>query len=112
MPFNFTPPLNTRQGIDHNYYTSTNVTWTAFGGSNISPLNPDLLITFTTQGVLFLNEGSNPIQISFNGSTVHDLLTPGTPSQGIAYDSRVISLIWVAAPSGSSILSVRAWATT
>jgi len=72
---------------------------------------PDLIITFPTQGLLLLNEDPNNIvQVSFNGITVDDELNPSLPSKGIAYDNRVVSKIWFRMSSGSSaIVSIRAW---
>lgn len=99
------------QGFDFNFYQKITVTWNDFGVGSPNAPNSDMLITFSTQGLLILNEdNSSIVQVSFNGNTIHDELNPVLPSRGIAYDNRVVSGIWFKLVSGSSaIISVRAW---
>jgi hypothetical protein len=99
-------------GRDFNFFQKVTCTWTTFGGDSASGQQPDLIITFPTQGILLLNETSSTVvQVSYNGLTVHDELNASLPSQGIAYDNRVISCIWFRLETGASAtISVRAWA--
>jgi hypothetical protein len=113
------PPVATGvtklQGRDYNYFNKVAVNWTTFGGGNNG--NPDCFISFTTQGIQFLNLGSgttNVVEYSFNGQTVHGELNPSNATQGLTFDSRIISLIWFRLQSGSSgpvTISIQAWAT-
>lgn len=110
-------------GKDNNFYKEVSVSSSIFGGdtapdgySAIDGYNCNALITFSTQGVIFLNHGltsTQVIEVSFNGNTVHDVLDPSQPSKGVTYDNRVISKIWFRVKSGSTgpiIVSIRAWA--
>jgi len=101
----------TNYGRNYNFFQKITVTATSFGGNTATGAEPDLIITFPTQGLLLLNEDPNNIvQVSFNGITVDDELNPSLPSKGIAYDNRVVSKIWFRMSSGSSaIVSIRAW---
>ena len=106
------PGIKKLQGRDFNYYQEVNVNWTAFGGNSSDGYGPDLIIPFTTQGVLFLNQGSGVVEYSFNGSTKHGELNSAGLTQSLAFDNRVISLIWFRLKNGSpgSInVAVSAW---
>jgi hypothetical protein len=93
------------QGKDFNFFQRINVTNTLFGD------HPDAVITFTTQGIIFLNEGSGVIEVSFNGNTVHTELNSADPSKGITFDNRAISMIWLRVKSGGPMIPIRieAW---
>lgn len=97
-------------GRDFNFFQKITVTWGTFGGSS-SDGSPDMIITFPTKGVIFLNEDTSSIvEVSFNSTTVHDELNPANASKDIAYDNRTISVIYFRLKTGSSaIISVRAW---
>jgi hypothetical protein len=100
------------QGRDYNFYQKIPVTATTFGGSSVDGYQPDTIITFSTQSVMFLNEGAGTVEVSFNGVTVHDTLSSTNASAGIVYDNRVISMIWLRVQAGSSgpiNVSIRAW---
>lgn len=102
------------QGRDYNFYQKIPVTATTFGGSSADGYQPDTIITFSTQSVMFLNEGTGTVEVSFNGTTVHEALSSTNASAGIVYDNRVISMIWLRVQSGSSgpiNVSIRAWGT-
>ncbi len=91
------------QGKDYNFFTKITVTDTSF------PTNSQVTIPFSGQtGFSLVNEGSVKIEYSFNGSTLHGDLTPGTPTAAIIFDNRRISAIWFRA-SSSSIVRVEAW---
>lgn len=101
---------------NYNYFKKINVNWSDFGGSGntFGTVNAEMFIPFTTQGLLILNETSDKVEYSFNGVDVHGELAYGTPSQGISFDNRAVSLIWFRLKSGSAgpiTVSVQAWST-
>ena len=94
-------------GFDYNFFQKLSVT-------NVGTFNhnSDMLITFSTQTVMFLNLGSGVVEFSFNGNTVHGELNSANPSAGLAFDNRVISGIWFRVQAGSTApinISVQAW---
>ena len=94
-------------GRDFNFFNKVTVTGSSFATSC------DMIITFTTQGVMMLNEGTGIVEYSFNGNHVHGELDSAGPTRGITFDNRVVSKIWFRLQTGSSIVvSVQAWATT
>lgn len=100
------------QGRDYNYFQKTAVNWSTFGGGASDGYGPDQIITFSTQGVMFLNEGSGVVEYSFNGNTVHGELDSSKITAGLSFDNRVISMIWFRVKSGSTgpiTISVQAW---
>lgn len=96
-------------GADFNYFAKTTVSSASFTA------NPDQVISFNTQGLIFINEGtSNIVEYSFNGNTVHGQLdsNAGSVTKILTFDNRVVSLIWFRLTSGSAgNVSVQAWAT-
>lgn len=114
MPTNNFPNIGyTNYGLNYNFFQKVTVTATTFGGTSVDGYQPDLIITFPTQGILLLNEDtSSVVQVSFNGITLDDQLDPTLPSKGVAYDNRVVSKIWFRLNSGASaVVSIRAWGT-
>jgi hypothetical protein len=115
MPTNNFPGIGyINYGRDWNFFQKVAVSATTFGGGSVDGYQPDLIITFPTQSVLFLNEGTGVVEYSFNGNTVHGELNSATPSIGLAFDNRVISLIWFRVQSGSTgpiTVAVHAWST-
>lgn len=116
MPTNNFPNIGKiKYGRDFNFYQKIDVTATDFGSNSIDGYQPDMIITFPTQTVMFLNENSSGvIEYSFNGNTVHGELDPTLPTRGMTFDNRVISLIWFRIKSGSSgpiMVRVDAWST-
>lgn len=102
----------TRLGHDFNFYEKNTVTATTFGGGSVDGYQPDMFITFSTQGLIFLNEGTGVVEYSFNGLTVHGELDSTKSSVGLSFDNRVVSKIWFRVKSGSAgpiIVSVQAW---
>lgn len=100
------------QGLDFNYFIKTAVNWSTFGGGASDGIGPDQIITFNTQAALFLNEGTGVVEYSFNGNTVHGELDSTNVTKGLAFDNRVISLIWFRVKTGSTgpiTVSVQAW---
>src|SRR5260221_1689692 len=101
------------QGRDYNFYEVLDVNWTTYGGNSTNGVQPDMIITFSTRGVLFLNEGTGVIEYSFNGNTTHGELDSTLSSKGIIFDNRVVSLIWFRVKTGSTgpiKVRVDAWA--
>lgn len=102
-------------GKDFNYYKKVSVDNITFGGQSVDGYQPSAFISFSTQAVMFLNEGTTSSQVveySFNGTTVHGELDPTLPSRAVAFDNRVISKIWFRVKSGSSgpiTVRVDAW---
>lgn len=107
MPNNLSSIGKRTQGKDFNFFQKINVTSPGFAPS------PDLIITFPTQGVVFINENNSGIvEYSFNGNTVHGELDPSLPSKSKVFDNRVISIMWWRVKSGSSgpiTVSIEAW---
>jgi len=114
------PGLKKTQGRDFNFFQIVPVNWTQFGAPDgytaKDGYGPDIIVSFPTQGVSFINYGgssANTIQYSFNGTTVHGDMVPGTPSQALVFDNRTISMIWFRLSPGSVgvvNLRVEAWA--
>ena len=99
-------------GRDFNFFSKLSVTNTTFSTVTDGYRAADMVITFPTQGVLFLNEGTGVVEYSFNGTTIHGELDSTLSSKGLAFDNRTISMIWWRVKSGSSgpiTISVQAW---
>lgn len=105
------------KGQDFNFYQKVPVSATTFGGGSVDGYQPDIIITFSTQTVTFLNEGTTSTQVveySFNGTTVHGEMDPSLPSRSLNFDTRTISFIWFRVKAGSSgtmNIRVEAWST-
>jgi hypothetical protein len=94
------------QGKDFNYFQRVSVSSATFGD------HPDAVITFKNNSIMFINEGSGVVEVSFNGNTVHTELNSADFSKGLIFDNRQISTIWLRVKSGSTgPISVRieAW---
>lgn len=112
MPTNNFPGLGyITRGRDFNFFQKVSVSATTFGGGSVDGYQPDLLIKFPTQSLIFLNESAGVIEYSFNGFTVHGQLDGGTTSltKMLKFDNRVVSLIWFRSTSGTQTVSVQAW---
>lgn len=104
----------TTHGYDRNYFQRFTVTATTFGGGSVDGYQPDGIITFNTEYVIFSVEGTSNqvIEGSFNGTTVHFVLNASDASyKTIAMPHRVVSKFWMRASGGSPIVSVQAWST-
>lgn len=103
--------IKKNQGRDFNFFQKVTVTWNTFGGGASDGYGPDLIIKFPTKGIILLNEdASSIVEVSFNGSAVHDELNPTLASKDVTYDNRTVSLIWFRLKTGASaVVSVRAW---
>jgi len=104
---------------DYNFYQILPVNWTQFGASDGYTVEdgygPDIIIPFPTQAVTFVNYGatsSNTIEYSFNGTTVHGDMVPGTSTGSCVFDFRTVSTIWFRLKAGSSgpvNIRIEAW---
>lgn len=114
------PHIKKTQGRDFNFYQILPVNWTQFGAPDGYTMQdgygPDVIITFPTQAVTFINYGTSggyAIEYSFNGTTVHGDMIPGTSSGSLVFDFRPISLIWFRLKSGATgpaNIRIEAWA--
>lgn len=106
-------------GPSFDFYQRTTVQWVAFGGTNgdgygHDGYSPDVIIPFSTQGIILLLEtAGSVVEVSFNGTTVHCRLDSNIANglgQRFDFNNRVDSLIWFRLVSGPSpIVSVTAW---
>src|SRR5580700_6607683 len=79
------------------------------GISNVAfNAQPDMTIPFSTYGIIIVNEGSGTVEISFNGTDVHERLDTTIFPVG-HYENRVNSLVWFRVVTGSATVSLRAW---
>ena len=109
---NFPGIGHTNNGKDRNFFQKVSVTSSSFGAVSVDGNQPDMMITFLTQGAMFLNLGTGVVEFSFNGNTVHGELNSANPSSGLTFNDRIISKIWFRVQSGSSgpiVVSVSAW---
>ncbi|KKN14932.1 hypothetical protein LCGC14_0991190 [marine sediment metagenome] len=103
-PRNPRAPITT--GFDTNFFQRITVTNLGFVESS------DILINIKNQqSFSMINEGTDIVEYSFNGRTLHGDMVPGKPSEALMFDNRRISKIWFRAPnSGSHVIRVEAWA--
>jgi hypothetical protein len=102
------------KGRNFNFFEKIAVSATTFGGGSADGYQPDTLISFPTQGITFLNEGTGVVEYSFNGTYVAGELDSTKASAGLTFDNRVVSFIWFRVKTGSSgpiNVSVHAWGT-
>ncbi len=114
MPTNNFPNIGYKtHGHDFNYFQKVAVNTSTFGGGSVDGYQPDMVITFSTQGAIFINEGSCVIEYSFNGTTVHgELDSASSVTKSLTFNNRVISMIWFRVKTGSTgpiTVSVQAW---
>ena len=118
MPTNNFPGIGYKTaGVDFDFYQKLTVSATTFGGGSVDGYQPDMVIRFPTQGVVFNIQGvggSNVIEYSFNGTTVHGELSQVSANNRffLTYPNRQMSMIWFRVQSGSSsaTVTVEAWA--
>lgn len=112
MPTNNFPNIGyTTIGYDRNFFQKLTVSATSFGSGSVDGYQPDMIITIPTFTVIFSLEGTgtNQIQYSFNGNTVHGDMIIGQSSATLTFANRPISKIWFKAISGTPIVRVEAW---
>lgn len=118
MPTNNYPGIGYKTlGRDFNFYKIVSVNTSSFGGGSVDGYQPDVIVTFPTQGFSLISYGansSNTVEYSFNGTTVHGDLTPQTSSGALVFDVRSVSTIWFRLKTGSTgpvDIRVEAWGT-
>ena len=97
---------------DFNFFQKQDVFWTTFGGGATDGYGPDMIIPFSTQSLVFINEGNGILEYSFTGKAVHGELDSSSLTKGLIFDNRVVSLIWFRVKTGSTgpiKISVQAW---
>jgi hypothetical protein len=119
MPTNNFPGVGfTTFGRDWNFFQKKDISLTAFGADSIDGYQPDMLITFSTQGIIFTNEtapgAGKIVEYSFNGTTVHGELDAAATSltKQLIFNNRTVAKIWFRVKSGSTgpiTISVQAW---
>lgn len=113
------PHIKKKTGKSFNFYQLLEVDWEQFGAPDGYTIEdgygPDIIIPFSTTSVSFINFESfstNAVEYSFNGIDVHGDITPQTPSAGLIFDNRQISLIWFRVKDGSTgpaTIRIEAW---
>ena len=106
-------------GKDFNFFQIVPVNWTQFGSPDGYTLEdgygPDIIFTFTTQGLSFINYGTGPtdiVEYSFNGNVVHGDMVPFTSSASLVFDNRIVSAVWFRLKSGATgpvNIRIEAW---
>jgi len=100
---------------NRDFYQKVAVNSVGFGTDSIDGYQPDILIPFSTKGVLILNEGTLATQVveySLDGTNVHGELDPVQLSKGLSFDNRIMCLVWFRLKSGSSgpvTIRIEAW---
>ncbi len=106
MPTNNFPNIKKKTlGKDFNFFKKLDIVALNFGDQTVNGEQPDIIITFSTKGILLMNEGTTSSQVveySFNGNTIHGELDPSLPSKVMSFDNRVISMMWFRIKPGSS----------
>jgi hypothetical protein len=95
---------------DYNFFKKLEISATDFQDDQ------DAFITFANYGLILTNEdpGTEVVEYSFNGETVHGELIPGnnSPTRQMVFLNRQISRIWFRVKDGSMgpiIVRIDAW---
>ncbi len=102
-------------GRDFNYYQKFEIVASDFGSESVDGNQPDTVITFPTQSIIFFNEQSGAgkvVEYSFNGNHVHGELDPQLDSKTLTFNNRPVTTIWFRVKAGSSgpvTIRVDAW---
>jgi len=92
-------------GYDFNYYESFSISRTDFGDAD-GYANAYISLRGPVMSFYLVNSGGNPIEVSYNGNTLHSVIPANTTR---LYSFRRISKIWFRAPSGTSTIDIEAW---
>jgi len=91
-------------GRDFNFFKRVSVSSATFTD------NCDAIITFPTQTISFLLEGTGVVEYSFNGNTLHGDMDSTTSTKGLVFDNRLVSKIWFRLKSGGPVtVRIEAW---
>jgi hypothetical protein len=103
---------------DYNFFQKVDVNTSVFGdGYGSSPdlmFNQPITAIIISKGIMLINEGSGVVEFSFDGKIVHGELDSTKASAGLAFDNRLVSMIWLRLKIGSSgpiTTSVYVWGT-
>lgn len=91
-------------GKDFNFFQKVTVSETTFPDDSQISINVKVL-----NNLLLVNEGSNVVEYSFNGNTVHGDLTPSSTTESLLFNNRRVSAIWFRTATGSNVVRVEAW---
>lgn len=92
------------QGADFNFFRKVTVNNAFFTDNSSITFNIKGLQTFT-----LVNEGTDVVEYSFNGNTLHGDMTPGTPTEALAFDNRRVTAIWFRSAVTPQTIRVEAW---
>jgi len=93
------------QGKDFNFFRRVNVTPAAFPANSQIEFNFRGLSSFS-----LINEGTQRVEYSFNGRTLHGDLMPGTDTSALFFNNRRVSYIWFRTANPGQQIRVEAWA--
>lgn len=94
-------------GRDFNFFKKVTVSSATFQDQC------DAIITFPTQSVTFLLDGTGVVEYSFNGNTTHGDMDSSKSTKGLVFDNRRVSKIWFKLISGGPVtIRIEAWAPT
>ena len=108
MPNFQDPRAKIDYGYDFNFFQKLAVANSSFNDDCDIIINmkaPTYTVTFQIEGT-----GSDQVQYSFNGTTIHGDMIVGKSSASLVFENRVISKIWFKTLSGSPTVRVEAWA--
>jgi len=91
-------------GIDFNRFFEATVS----SGSFLAEADTNLLIRGPSLHFYITNTGANPVEFSFNGTTLHGRVAASSER---LFPFRRVSKVWLRVPSGSTTVEIEAWAT-
>jgi hypothetical protein len=97
-------PVKITQGEDKNYFERVTVNSGAFP--------TDAQVMFNIRGRIsfsMVHEGAQPVQYSFNGTTVHGDLTPSSDTSMLTFTDRSVSKIWFRTGTPGQVIRVEGW---
>lgn len=97
------PKAKINFGKDRNYFKNFEISSTDFQDECETLIKTKFINNFK-----ITNTGSETIEYSFNGLTLHGSLIPGTRFSSVSF-SRNINKIWFRAPNGPSSVSINAY---
>lgn len=92
-------------GIDFNRFAEVAVTSSTFDGYSADVL---LLIRGPSLSFYIRNSGSNSVEYSFNGNTLHGRIPSNSER---FFPRRRVSKVWLRVRAGSTTVEIEAWAT-
>ncbi len=100
-----TPFDKVTNGRDFNFFKKVTVSSATFQDQC------DTIITFPTQTITFLLDGTGVVEYSFNGNTTHGDMDSTKSTKDLKFENRRVSKIWFKLISGGPVsVRVEAWA--